>query len=179
MSRLGHWNYHNRAHKTDAIVRAIVVERCLEQLHADEGDEPMSAARAYDLGADGGCYEVQRVRRGRWTFDRTVPAMPALPTDCIRPYDAGLAIDEQDRDNNAGRYYDSYADDWNERQAEIEWDNTDPRDSKHKAFWAADDSAFWDKVRQEDLLWEIHEHGFELPPVFASRVIEAPTRGTW
>jgi hypothetical protein len=161
MSAKANWNYFRRPKVVDRCVRAVIQARDEALLHQDVGDAPMTAAAAYDLGREGGAYEMRRVRR--WL--QAAPTNPALPTDCIRAYDAGLALDEKDREEDRRR--DEW-DDWSERQWEIE--HGDPLRYPQ----ATHASVEWEQMLQEEsqrnAAWQRHEEGFEEPPLFMIRV---------
>lgn len=136
MSKLGHHNFFPRAHVTDAVIRALVLERSDSRFFSDEGDPPIVPERAYQLGYD-----------SVWRFYQQ-PRV-ALPLDSFAPFDAGAAAAHK-------RCEEIYA---TEEPYPGYWDyngehEMDAVSCKQDAFYVAE---FWsanDKLNQEFAMWE-------------------------
>lgn len=167
MSAKANWNYFKRPKVVDRCVRAVIQARDEALLYQDVGAEPMTAAAAYDLGRDGSVYVFPKYR-GRPTWNARRLDAPALPTDCMRAYDAGLALDELDREEGAGRYDAVELDDWSERQWEIE--HGDPMRYPQAAHASVEWEHMLQTESQRNAAWQQHEEGHEEPPLFMTRV---------
>jgi hypothetical protein len=156
------------------MIRTGLMRRDEARFYADLGTKPMTVEEAVDLAASGGAREVCR---GRWGYLTTRPALPALPLDCLAPYDRMLADYNQSVED---AYADDYMD-WHERQAEREWEDTD---AGRRCIAHLDAEREREELveRQCEKLWALHENSnlFELP-IFMTRVIEpaAQVRASW
>lgn len=164
MSKLGHHNYAKRAAVTDSVIRGHLLRKTDAQFHDELGDEPLSKERAYELGTEGGVIGYVRRHTGKWgVYPQWVT--PALPADAIRPFDAGLAIDDLERSQRFDDYQDYYPD-W------MDDDHLDlgPRDHIWWAWFAVED----EKAIEEERMWEFHEQGNVIPPVWLRLVYRWP-----
>jgi hypothetical protein len=173
MSKLGHHNYAKRAAVTDSVIRGALLRRTDELFHEELGDEPLTKERAYELGTEGGVIEFVRRHPGKWgTYRQWVT--PAMPADAIRAFDAGLAIDDLEREHRYNDYDNGYDDgpDWmDDRHMELS-----PADHIWWAWFTVEE----EKAIEVERMWEFHEQGWAIPPQWVSLVERWPAgAGVW
>lgn len=170
MSKLGRHNYAKRAAVTDSVIRSHLLRKSDEQFQAELGNEPLSKERAYELGTEGGAVEPVRERPGKWgVFNRLVA--PAMPADAIRAFDAGLAIDDLEQAQRYDDYQDDYPDWMDDRHMELS-----PADHIWWAWFSVEE----EKAIQEERMWEFHEQGQVIPPLWLKLISRWPAHsGAW
>jgi hypothetical protein len=149
--------------KFPGLKRRMKLERSEERFQSELGELVPTATQVYTNAAD--CYAV--------------PMNYALPTDCIRPFDAGCAIAAAEFEEIWRE--DDYYDWWDERQAELEWDAADPCESKVKAWFIHEYNTRDSRWCQEDRMWAEHEFDGLGNIVVLHRMDRSRTRdwGTW
>jgi hypothetical protein len=142
-----------------------------ERFYSDFGALPMQQEHAYMIGSEGPVWHYP-AWSGRPTFSQRTLVGPALPTDCIRPYDAGLELFNIGYDSA-----DPFEDDWAERQWEL--DHDDPMVYAQSAHHAHEWGQWFKTEEQIKRLWEEHE-GHADAPIFVRLVERHPASfATW